>query len=289
MKPPVFNYEKPETVDGLIAALARYGDAAKILAGGQSLVPMMNFRLTAPSVLIDINGLEDLDYVRIANGKLQIGALARHTTLCQSAEVAENCPLMAEAYAFVGHKPIRNRGTLGGNLSHADPSSEMPAVMVCLEATFALCGQDGTRRVPASEFFQGPLETALDPSEFLAEIELDCHDGKEGWSFQEVSPRKGDFATAAVAATMTMDSGVSRTVRIAHAGVAGHASRAPAAEAMLADKQLDDGLIAEAAEMIASSAEPAVLNYHGDDAYKRDLLRALSQRALKQARERCAR
>ena len=166
MKPPAFRYEKATSIDSLLAVLAEQGDTAKILAGGQSLVPMLNFRLTSPEVLIDINGLTELDYVRVEDGKLLIGTLTRHKTLKGSSLVAELCPLMTEAYAHVAHAPIRNRGTIGGNLSHADPASEMPAVAMCLDATFVLRAKGGERTVPASDFFLGALETALSRRSF---------------------------------------------------------------------------------------------------------------------------
>lgn len=287
MKPAGFRYEKATSIDSLLAILTERGDDAKILAGGQSLVPMLNLRLAAPDVLVDINGLSELDYLRVADGKLRIGALTRHKAIKDSPLLAEQCPLMAEAYGHVAHGPIRNRGTIGGNLSHADPASEMPAVALCLDATFVLRSQAGERSLAASDFFLGALETALEPTELLVEMQIPTAPAGEGWSFQEVSPRKGDFALAAVATTARLSNGVCQAVRIAHAGVNDRAARAPGAERMLAGREPSDPLLDEAADSVASSAEPTG-TYHADADYKRDLVRALTKRALKQALARCA-
>ncbi len=289
MKPAKFKYEKPETVDALIAALATHGEKAKILAGGQSLVPMMNFRAVAPEILLDINGLNDLDYVRVVDGCVAIGALTRHAAISGSATVKDNCPLVSDAYAYVANKTIRNRGTIGGNLAHNDPASEMPAVMVCLGAEFVFRGPEGSRTVAAADFFIGPLETALEPTEFLTEIQIPVADKREGWSFQEFSPRKGDFAVAAVAATIRCEKGVCGSARIAYAGVADMAARAPDPESVLIGKSIDDDLIARAADVASSSVEPTILNYHGDAHYKRDLVRSLTVRALSVANSRRSR
>lgn len=287
MKPPAFHYEKPSSVDELLDALTKHGEAGRILAGGQSLVPMMNFRLVAPGVLIDINGLAELDYVRRDGDTLRIGALTRHNTLLGSALVAELCPLMAEAYQHVAHVTIRNRGTIGGNLSHADPSSEMPAVCVCLDSTMIVRGKNATREVAAGEFFRGALETALMADEFLAEIAIPMRKLSAGSAFEEVSPRQGDFATTAIAVTLQVESGVCRSARIAHAAVADCPARIESAEAVLVGSALDDAHISEAAERAATDVEPTVINYHGDADYKRDLLRTLTQRALHRAHENC--
>ena len=288
MKPPAFHYEKPSSVDELLDALTHHGEDARILAGGQSLVPMMNFRLVSPEVLIDINGLSELDYIRRDGDTLSIGALTRHSALNESPLVAELCPLLAEAYKHVAHVTIRNRGTIGGNLSHADPSSEIPAVCLCLESTMIVRGKKETREVSAGEFFLGALETAIQPDEFLAEIRIPVRKPGTGWAFEEVSPRQGDFATTAVAVTLHVDGGVCRSAAIAHAAVADRPARIEAAEAALVGSRLDDTQITEAAELASAAVEPTVVNYHGDAEYKRDLVRALTKRALHRALENCA-
>ena len=288
MKPPAFHYEKPSSVDGLLDALTQHGDDARILAGGQSLVPMMNFRLVSPGVLIDINGLSELDYIRQDGDTLLIGALTRHTTLDESPLVAEFCPLLAEAYKHVAHVTIRNRGTIGGNLSHADPSSEIPAVCLCLESTMILRSKKETREISAGEFFLGALETALRPDEFLAEIRIPVRKPGAGSAFEEVSPRQGDFATTAIAVTLHLDGGVCRSVAIAHAAVADRPARIEASEAVLVGSRLDDTQITEAADLASVAVEPTVINYHGGDEYKNDLVRVLTKRALHRALENCA-
>ncbi len=286
MKPPPFRYEKPTSVEGLLATLAEQGDGAKILAGGQSLVPMMNLRLVYPEVLLDINGLSELDYLRLEDGMLRIGALTRHNTLRDSDLLAERCPLAAAAYRHVAHATIRNRGTLGGNLSHADPASEMPAVMLCLEASLVLRSNAGERSVAASDFFQGALTTALQSHELLTEIRIPLAAAGTGWSFQEVSPRKGDFALAAVAATLQVSNGLCQRVRIAHAGVEDRAARAGSAEAGIEGHAPGEELFAAAADEAARAVDPTE-SYHADGDHKRDLLRALIKRALSEAHGRC--
>lgn len=288
MKPSSFKYEKPQSLKELTAALAKYGEDAKILAGGQSLVPMMNFRMFATPVFLDINGLEELDYIRVDKDVLAIGALTRHDTVARSEMIAEKCPLISEAYVHVAHKTIRNRGTIGGNLSHNDPASEMPAVMQCLEASFVLQSDQASRTVSAADFFTGSLETALSPNEVLTEIRVPLQDSGEGSSFQEMSPRKGDFAVAAIAATISLEGRVCQTARLAHAGVASHAGRLNEVEAALVGNKLDEAAIAEAALLASSAIDPAVLNFHGDGEYKLDLLQSLSARAITQAVERCS-
>lgn len=286
MKPPPFRYEKPASLDGLLALLADQGEAAKILAGGQSLVPMLNLRVIYPELLIDINGLAELDYVTLQDDRVTIGALTRHQTLRDSPIIAEHCPLMTEAYQHVAHATVRNRGTLGGNLSHADPASEMPAVTQCLDATFLLSSKDGQRSLAASDFFLGTLSTALEPSELLVEIQIPLGTAGQGWAFEEVSPRKGDFAMAAVAVTLAIAEGRCRQVRIAHSGVEDCSARASATEQLLEGGEASDARFAQAAGLLAGSVEPTE-SYHADAELKRDLLRTLTERALSRAAARC--
>ena len=288
MKPPAFHYEKPLSVDELLDALTQHGNDARILAGGQSLVPMMNFRLVSPEVLIDINGLSELDYIRRDGDTLSIGALTRHIALNESPLVSELCPLLAEAYKHVAHVTIRNRGTIGGNLSHADPSSEIPAVCLCLESTMIARSKKETREISAGDFFLGALETAIQPDEFLAEIRIPVRKPGVGSAFEEVSPRQGDFATTAIAVTLHVDRGVCRSAAIAHAAVVDRPARIEASEAALVGSRLDDRRITEAADLASVVVEPTVVNYHGDGEYKNDLVRALTKRALQRALENCA-
>lgn len=286
MKPAAFEYVRPASLNEALQALARHGSAGKILAGGQSLVPMMNLRFARPEVVIDINRLPGLDHIRFANGMLAIGALARHSALHDSPLVALHCPLMSEAYRHVAHKPIRNRGTLGGNLSHADPASEMPAVLLAVNAKLGMQSTRGVRELAADDFFQSQLQTALAADELLTEIRIPAAAPTQGWAFEEESTRKGDFAMAAVAVTLDISAGICRQVAIAVAGMGARAVRLGAVEAGLAGKPLDDAAITRAALQAWQTVTPDG-SFHADAEFKRDLIQALAARALKRALARC--
>ena len=286
MKPPPFDYRRPETLDEALALLSEHGDAAKVLAGGQSLVPMLNLRLLHPGLLVDINRLPALDHVRLDGGQLRIGALARHKAVHESPAMREACPLMAAAYAHVAHGPIRNRGTLCGNLCHADPASEMPAVMRVCDAEFVLRSVAGERIVGASEFFTGALSTAARPDELLVELRVPRAPAGRGWSFQEVSTRKGDFATVAVGATVDCDGTACGDVRLGIAGVGDGPHRAHRAEDSLRGAAPTEEAFRRAAAIAADDVEPGE-DYHADADYRRDLVRALARRALAEAFSRC--
>ena len=234
MKPPPFDYCCPETLEEALALLAEHGEAAKVIAGGQSLVPMLNLRALHPGVLIDINRLPGLDYVTLEDGQLRIGALARHKAVLEADAVREASPLMAAAYPYVSHGPIRNRGTLCGNLCHNDPASEMPAVAVASGAEMVLRSAGGTRTVRAEDFFTGTLSTAAEANELLVEVRVPQAPAGQGAAFHEVSPRKGDFAYVAVGATVELADGACTGARIVCAGVGDGPHRARAAEDALA-------------------------------------------------------
>jgi carbon-monoxide dehydrogenase medium subunit len=287
MKPPAFAYERPTSVEAALAALARHGEDAKLLAGGQSLIPMLNLRLLAPKTVIDAGRLAELDYIRPEGGALAIGALTRHNTVRDSADVMQHCPLIAEAYRFVSHHAIRNRGTIGGNLCHADPASELPVVALLLDATMVLKSSGGERRVPASGFFKGPFETAARADELLAEIRFPAQPGGQGYAFDEVSQRHGDFAIVAAGCTLEVDDGVCRTVRLGYGGVAPHALRVAEAEAALAGQPATAASFAKAADAAAQHVQPTS-DVHADADYRRDLVRALTTRVLAAALARCA-
>ncbi len=287
MKPPPFAYIRSTTVDEALAALAEYGDECKVLAGGQSLVPLMNLRMVNPGRLVDINGLTMLDYVRVEDGHLLIGGLTRHTTLRESELVAEHCPLMTAAYQYVGHKPVRNRGTLGGNLSHAYPASEMPAVALAVDATMVVRSSTGQRAIAAEDFFVGALETALEPDELLTEIRIPLWSKGQGWSFQEVSPRKGDFALVGAGAVLRVKGGVCEAVRLVYCGVGDRARRASEAEQTLLGHKPDEALFRKAGETASQGIEPHS-DFHADEVYRRDLVKALTRRTLTEAHQRCA-
>ena len=201
MKPPPFRYVRAGSLEDALSALASEGDEARLLAGGQSLIAMMNLRLVRPSALVDVNGVSELDYIRADDATLTVGALTRLSAAEASQEVAGACPLMSEAIGHIAHRPIRNRGTVGGNLAHADPSSELPAVALAVDAQMVVQKNGAVRRVAADDFFVGALTTSMAPDEALTAIEVPRAPNGQGWSFMEVSPRKGDYALVGVAVT----------------------------------------------------------------------------------------
>lgn len=285
MKPAPFEYIRPTSLHDALVALAQHSSAGKILAGGQSLVPMMNLRLVKPEVLIDINRIPGLADIRVDSGELVIGALARHAALLASEVVGKHCPLMVEAYACVAHGPIRNRGTLGGNISHADPASEMPAVLAACDAKISVRSATGARTIPATEFFTGALTTALADGEMVTEIRIPTAKRGQGAAWQETANRKGDFAMAGIAALVTVAGGECTSASLAAAGMERPGVRLPAVEKRLVGTTLDDAAIAGAARMAAQVVQPSDF-YHADPMYKRELVEALTARALVAARER---
>ena len=256
MKPAAFEYVRPASLNEALQALSRHASHAKILAGGQSLVPMMNLRMVRPAVIIDINRVPGLDGIRTEGNELVVGALARHSALRESPIVATHCPLMSEAYQYVAHKPIRNRGTLGGNISHADPASEMPAVLVAADATIVVKSAKGERKIAAASFFTGLMQTALQTGEMVTEIRIPIAPANQGWAFEEAANRKGDFAMAAVASTLTLTGGVCCQAAVAVAGIGDRATRLSALEALLERKPLTDDLITRAAALAKNSVHP---------------------------------
>jgi len=282
MKPAPFRLERPDTVQALCRALAKHGDSARILAGGQSLVPMMNFRLVTPEVLIDINRVDGLDYIRLDGDVLAIGAMTRHVAVKESALVKANVPLIAKAYEHIAHVTVRNRGTIGGNLSHGDPSSELPAVAICLDAKFVVSSAEGNRTVRGADFFNGMFETDVHSGEFLSEIRFPVAARNQRFGFEEFSPRRGDFAIAIAAVALEMNGDTCVSASIVHGGVREMPDHMTDAEAALRGKVVSSEQITLAAKATVS-IEPTLQNYHGDAAYKSDLLRALTARALSQA------
>ena len=285
MKPAPFDYVRAERVEDALSALAENAEA-QVLAGGQSLIAMMNLRLAKPGCLIDINRLSELDYIRAEGDELAIGALTRHTAAAASPEVAEFCPLMTAAYGHIAHRAVRNRGTVGGNLCHADPSSENPAVAIASGATMVLRSVDGERRVAAQDFFLGLYETAAGQNELLTEIRIPRAPAAQGWSFQEMSTRKGDFALVGIAATLDCPNGTSTDARVVAVGVGERAQRLDAAEAAITGAALDDISLAAAAQAARDSVDPPS-DFHADSEYRRDLVFSLTKRALSEAHGRC--
>src|SRR5438552_4144335 len=259
MKPAPFDYYAPTSVDETCSLLARYGGDAKLLAGGQSLVPLLALRLAQPAVLIDLNGVRELDYIHANGDGLAIGAITRQRTLERSSVVREKCPLLPAAAAWIGHPQIRNRGTIGGSLAHADPAAELPALATILDATFTIVDARGTKRtLKPDEFFITFLTTALGPDDLLSEVYFPSLPAGAGWSFVEVALRHGDFALVGAAATVTLDS--TRTcsdVRIVLIGVAPTATRSPSAEQALINQKPDELTIAAAASEVVKDIHPS--------------------------------
>lgn len=286
MKPPIFDYYDPVTEDEALAFLARFGSDAKLLAGGQSLMPLLNMRLVEPANLIDINRLESLAYIRETPTALHIGAMTRHRQMEDSASVAHHCPLLCEALHHVGCLPIRCRGTLGGSLAHADPAAELPAVMAALEAQFEVRSQRGSRVLSAEEFFVTYLTTALEPDELLCEVRLPRQPPHTGWSFQEVSRVSGAFAIVGAAALLTIDE-ASRCLqaRLALTGVGSGPQRAFTTEAALQGEVLDHRNLQEMVWVADRELDPDD-DVHASAAYRRNLARVLAQRTLHMALQR---
>lgn len=286
MKPPVFAYHRPASTGEALALLAAH-QGAKVLAGGQSLIPAMNFRLAAPSVLVDLNGIAALAGITPnADGGLRIGAMTRHRTLETDPLVAERAPLLAEAMPFIAHSQIRNRGTVGGSLAHADPAAELPAVMVALGATLVLSSEAGERRVPAREFFIGLFATALKPGELLTAIELPRRPPCSGSAFLELARRHGDYALVGVAAMLTLDGqGICATAGVVLFSVGEGPVVAGSVAVALEGMRPDPDVIHVAADAVQGDIDPPS-DIHASAAYRRNLARVLTGRALQRAYER---
>lgn len=286
MKPPPFEYDDPRTLADALALLAEHGDGAKVLAGGQSLVPLLNFRLARPDRLIDINGVSELDYLRFENGSLRIGALTRHSALERSAEVAQRVPLLTEAVRLVGHVQIRNRGTVGGSVAHADPAAELPVALTALDARFHARSQSGERTLSAGELFRTHLTTALAADELLTEVEVPVPPEGTGYAFVEFARRHGDFALGGAAVLVELAPGGScERTAIALLAAASTPLRRPEVEAWLAGRGIDEGTAAEAAERSVADIHPTG-DIHGGGEYRRGLVQVMIRRALLKAAER---
>lgn len=277
MKPSAFHYERPDDLPAALALLAS-GEDARILAGGQSLVPMMNYRLAQPACLIDINRVSELDYIRDEGDVIAVGALARHGEIKASELINAHVPIVAEAYDWIAHAAVRNRGTLCGNLCHADAASEMPAIMQILEAELVLSKVGAKRTLAATDFFVGTYETAIAADEILTEVRIPKPGPKTGWGFEEVAMRRGDYAWCTVVATLEIEDDTIVRPRVATAGVDDCAARQRAVEDALTGKKPDAALFAEVAATAANAATPTE-----NANYKRDLIRTLMPRVLNDA------
>ena len=283
MKPPPFEYEAPRSADEAVALLAQHGDRAKVLAGGQSLVPLLNFRLAQPEVLVDVNRVAELAYVRPVDGGLAFGALTRQHALERSSAVRAQLPIVAEACRLIGHLPIRHRGTVGGSLAHADPASELPAVMVALEAEMTLSRKGSRRTVAADQFFTGIFSTALEPEELLTDIRVPGLPPRTGSAFVEIARRAGDFAIVGAAALMTLDGNgrVSRA-RLALCGAGPTPIRAREAESLLTGERPEGRVLDDAAEKMAAASDPPS-DIHASAAFRKKLVRYVGRQAIELA------
>jgi aerobic carbon-monoxide dehydrogenase medium subunit len=285
MKPPPFDYYRATTVEDAIAVLSQHDPDAKVLAGGQSLLPMMKFRLARPSVLVDLRWVRDLAYVRSTEGGVAFGAMARLASL-ESDPVRSRCPILTEAARHIGHPPIRHQGTVCGSLAHADPAAELPVLALALDAELVAAGPTGTRVTPAAEFFVTMLTTSLGPDEILTEARFPALQPGSGWGFSELSRRPGDFALALVAATLQAGAdGAIAQARIALGAVADRAMRCREAEAALLG-QPGGRATFEAAAAIASGGLEPPSDVHASGGYRRHLAKVLVERALTQAWQR---
>lgn len=285
MIPPEFDYEAPGTLSDALALLSANPEA-KILSGGQSLIPLLKFRLTDASMLIDINGLEGLDYIREDDGWLKIGALTREADLDRSDLIREKYPLLADCTRVIADPLVRNLATLAGNLAHADPANDHPATMLAYGAEVVANGADGERVIPIGEFFTGPFETALSADEILVEIRIPEPNGSSGGAYLKIERKVGDFATAAVAVQVRIDkSGYFQSVGIGLTNVGLTPIKALAAEESLIGKRPDTEEIQNAAQLASDVSEPES-DPRGSIAYKRALVKTITSRALHKAVER---
>jgi CO/xanthine dehydrogenase FAD-binding subunit len=282
MKLPPVEYEAPTTVAEAIDLLAEHGDEASVLAGGQSLIPLLALRLARPAVLIDINGIAELSGVWATEGWVAIGAMTREYVAEESATVTGTVPLLAAALPLIGHEAIRSRGTVGGSLAHADPAAELPAVARALDAEFVVRGQSGTRVIPAAEWFEGYLTTSRRGDELLVEMRFPAARQGTGVSFLEVARRNGDFAIVGLAASLVLSGGVISEARLAFAGVSYVPVRAAAAEDLLAGERPSAELFDEAARRATTDLDPPA-DLHGSSDYRKTVAAAVVRRGLRAA------
>jgi aerobic carbon-monoxide dehydrogenase medium subunit len=281
VKPAKFEYHAPATLHEAIALLARYDGDAKVLAGGQSLVPLLNFRLARPAALVDLNRITSLAYIREHDGQLRFGAMTRQRTIEFSPIVAQRLPLLREATRWVGHLPIRSRGTIGGSIAHADPSAEYPAVLTALEGEVVARGPKGERTLSPAALFETYLTTTLAADEILTEVRLPATPEGAGWAFEEFARRHGDFAIVGVAAAVWRAGG-RLTVRLATAGAGATPRRLRACEEIVEADGLGDAAIEAAGRRASELVEPDS-DIHASADYRRHLAGVLTERALKRA------
>jgi len=282
MKLPSFEYACPTSISEAVALLASHQGEAKPLAGGQSLVPMMAFRVASPSLLVDLRKLDELRQIKITPAGVTLGAMVRWRDILDDTRLATAHPLLVAAVEHVAHYQIRNRGTVGGSMAHADPAAEMPGIAVTCEARIAVMGKSGKRDIDAESFFQGPLMTALKPDEIITEIRLPPWPAKRRFGFQEFSRRRGDFAMAAAAVFYDEDAGAAGDAHVGVVGVGDRPLRLRSVEDTINGQRIDDALMAKAEAATSAAVDPAD-DIHASGAYRKALAGVMVERALKQA------
>jgi carbon-monoxide dehydrogenase medium subunit len=284
MYPASFEYFAPTTLDEALGLLEEYGDEGKVLAGGQSLIPLMKLRFAAPRAIIDINGLSELDRLEEQGGSLHIGALVRHKTCERSELLRGRYGTLGDAAPMISDPIVRNRGTVGGSLAHADPQGDWGSVMLAMRAEVIARGPGGTRTIPIDEFFQGPFTTSLEPNEILTDVHVPDPGERAAGTYLKLERKVGDFATVGVAVHVSFANGSVERAGIALTGVGPMNIRAEAAEQALGGQALDDGAISEAARLAAEAARPRT-DVRGTEDYKRNVVRIFTARGLRKAAE----
>ena len=285
MLPAPFEYHAPRSVDEALDLLDQFGDEGKVLAGGQSLIPLLKLRFASPGHLVDINTIKDLDFIEERDGTLRIGPLFRHKAAERSSLLASRYHVMADAAPQIADPIIRNRGTIAGSVAHADPSGDWGTVLLAMDADLILRSKKGTRTVKARDFFSGPFSTALEPTEILSEIRIPAAKPMTGGSYLKLERKVGDFATVAVAVHLVMDDGKVGSAGIGLTAVGPQNLKAEKAEASLKGARLDDAAIKQAAALAAEAADPKA-DHRGSVEYKRNVVRVFTERGLKRARDR---
>lgn len=285
MKPPPFEYHRPASVKEVFDCLGRLDGEVKLLAGGQSLVPMLNFRLARPDHLIDLNGLSELDYVRVSEATIEIGGLTRHHRLATDPQIAAALPLLAQGAASIGHYAIRQRGTLGGSLAHADPAAQLPLLAVLLDAVVLCRSSKGQREVRAADFFQSIMTTALEPGELIIGVRFAKMPPRLGWGFEVFSQRQGDFAIVAVGALLALDDdGRVSELRLAAGGIGATPVRFDAVTDGFVGRPPDEAWLNSLADAVCAASEIEESRIPAE--FRHELLQALAQRAAAAALQR---
>jgi carbon-monoxide dehydrogenase medium subunit len=282
MKLPPFEYACPTSVSEAVALLASHEGDAKPLAGGQSLVPMMAFRVASPSLVVDLRKLTELRHIKISDDGVTLGAMVRWRDILEDARLKTAQPLLVAAVEHVAHYQIRNRGTVGGSIAHADPAAEMPGIVLTCDAKIAVEGKSGARVIDAADFFEGPLMTALKPDEIITEIRLPVWPAKRRFGFQEFARRKGDFALAAAALFYDIDGGKARNAHVGALGVGDTPLRLPAVEQVINGSAIDEATITKAEAAASASVDPND-DIHASGAYRKALIGVMVERALRAA------